>query len=204
MIENKTIRIGKELLILEKISYKVFRKINPRKKGKYLCYFSPGEGYYRIKRENSLPALKKQLNMFLEKRTVYSEDDFIKDISFLPVYIYNNLSFFEDESVPLELRAWQQSFRSYLESREVPTISFNLTLAPIKGWKKSGLTGRGLDFLYYWLLQIVRGKVKVKVCSADDCKRLYIESKGDQKYCSEQCLQRSLKRRKKILKNKIP
>ncbi|MBA7490839.1 hypothetical protein ES702_01382 [subsurface metagenome] len=204
MIENKTIRIGSESLILEKISHKVFRKINPRKKGKYLCYFSPGEGYYRIKRENSLPALKKQLNTFLEKRTVYSEDDFIKDISFLPVYIYNNLLFFEDKSIPFELRTWQHFFRSYLESREIPTISFNLILAPIKGWKKSGLTGKGLDFLYYWLLQVVRGKVKVKVCSADDCKRLYIESKGDQKYCSEQCLQRSLKRRKKSEKNKIP
>lgn len=48
MIENKTIRIGNELLILEKISYKVFRKINPRKKGKYLCYFSPGEGQLMI------------------------------------------------------------------------------------------------------------------------------------------------------------
>ncbi|GAI01093.1 unnamed protein product, partial [marine sediment metagenome] len=33
MVENKTIRIGSELLVLEKVSYKVFRKINPRKNG---------------------------------------------------------------------------------------------------------------------------------------------------------------------------
>ena len=203
MVENKKVRIGSESLILERVSYKVFRKINPRKNGKYLCYFSPGEGYFKFKRENSLPALKKQLEIFLEKRTVYSEDDFIKDISFLPVYFYNNLSFFEDKNIPFELRAWQHFFRTYLESREIPAISFNLTLAPIKGWEKSGLIGKGLDFLYYWLLQVVRGKVKVKVCSADDCKRLYIESKGDQKYCSEQCLQRSLKRRKKSRKKEI-
>jgi len=204
MIENKVIRIGSESLTLERVSYKVFRKINPRKKGKYLCYFSPGEGYFKFKRENSLPALKKQLNMFLEKRTVYSEDDFIKDISFIPVYLYNNLLLFEDENIPLDIKTWQLFFRSYLETREIPTISFNLTLGPIKGQKKSGLIGKGLDFLYYWLLQVIQGKVKVKVCSADDCKRLYIESKGDQKYCSEQCLQRSLKRRKKSEKKKIP
>jgi len=204
MIENKVIRIGSESLTLERVSYKVFRKINPRKKGKYLCYFSPGEGYFKFKRENSLPALKKQLNMFLEKRTVYSEDDFIKDISFIPVYLYNNLLLFEDENIPLDIKTWQLFFRSYLETREIPTISFNLTLGPIKGQKKSGLIGKGLDFLYYWLLQVIQGKVKVKVCSADDCKRLYIESKGDQKYCSEQCLQRSLKRRKKSRKNKFP
>ena len=200
MIENKTVRIGSESLMLEKVSYKVFRKINPRKKSKYLCYFSPGEGYFKFKRENSLHALKKQLDMFLEERTVYSEDDFIKDISFLPVYFYNNLSFFEDESISSGLRTWQHFFRSYLESSEIPTISFNLTLAFIKDWEKSSLTGRGLDFLYYWLFQVIKDKVKVRVCSADDCKRLYIESKGDQKYCSDQCLQRSLKRREKSKK----
>ena len=203
MIENKTIRIGSELLALEKVSYKVFRKINPRKNGIYLCYFSPGEGYFKFKRKNSLPALKKQLDMFLEERTVYSESDFIKDISFLPVYFYNNLLLFEDKSTPPDIKTWQLFFRSYLESKEIPTISFNLTLGPVKGWKKPGLIGQGLDFLYYWFSQVMQDKVKVKVCSADDCERLYIESKGDQKYCSEQCLQRSLKRRKKSRKKEI-
>jgi len=200
MTENKTIRIGSELLVLEKVSYKVFRKINPRKNGKYLCYFSPGEGYFKFKRKNSLLALKKQLDMFLEERTVYSENDFVKDISFLPIYFYNNLLLLEDKSTPPDIKAWQLFFRTYLESGETHAISFNLKLALIKGWEKSSLIGKGLDFLYYWLLQVVRGKVKVKVCFADDCKRLYIESKGDQKYCSEQCMQRSLKRRKKIPK----
>jgi len=42
---NKTIRIGSESLILKRVSYKGFRKGNPRKKGKYLFYLSPGEGY---------------------------------------------------------------------------------------------------------------------------------------------------------------
>ena len=202
MIENKTIRIGNGSLILERVSYKVFRKINPRKNGKYLCYFSPGEGYYRIKRENSLPALKKQLDMFLEKHTVYSEDNFIKDISFLPVYIYNNLLFFEDKSTPFELRIWQHFFSSYLESREIPTISFNLTLAPIKGWKKPGLTGRGLDFLYYWFFQVIQGKVKVKICSADDCEKIYIQSRSDSEFCSEPCRQRRIRERRKAKKLK--
>jgi hypothetical protein len=45
MIENKTIRIGSEYLILKRASYKAFRKGNPRKKGKYLYYLSSGEGY---------------------------------------------------------------------------------------------------------------------------------------------------------------
>lgn len=196
MIENKTIRIGNESLILKKVSWKVFRKINPRKIGKYLCYFSPGEGYYRFKRENSLPALKKQLKMFLEKRTAYLEDDFVKDISFLPIYIYNNLLFFNAKEIPHDLKIWQRTLRSYIEGKEIPVLTFLLTLGPIKGWKKPGLTGRGLDFLNYWLLKVIQHKVKVRICSAPDCERLYIESKGDQKYCSDQCLQRSLRRKK--------
>lgn len=197
MTENKVVRIGNESLILKKISYKVFRKINPRKKSKYLCYFSPGEGYFKFKRENSLPALKKQLKMFLEKNTVYLENDFVNDISFIPVYFYNNLLLFKDKSIPPDIKTWQLFFRTYLESGEIHTISFNLILGPVKGQKKNGLIGKGLDLLYYWFLQVILGKVKVKICSAEDCERIYIESKGDQKYCSEQCLQRSLKRRKR-------
>lgn len=203
MIENKTIRIGNGSLILERVSYKIFRKINPRKNGKYLCYFSPGEGYYRIKRENSLLALKKQLDIFLEKKTAYLEDDFVKDISFLPIYFYNNLLFFNAKDIPHDLKIWQNTLKLYIEGKEIPGFSFLLMLSPVKGWKKPGLTGRGLDFLYYWLLKVIQHKVKVKVCSADDCERLYIESKGDQKYCSEQCLQRSMKRRKKSRKKEI-
>jgi hypothetical protein len=33
---NKTIRIGSESLILKRVSYKGFRKGNPRKKGKHI------------------------------------------------------------------------------------------------------------------------------------------------------------------------
>ena len=202
MIKNKTIRIGRELLALEKVSYKVFRKINPRKKGEYLCYFSPGEGYFKFKRENSLPALKKQLKMFLEKNTVYLENDFVNDISFIPVYFYNNLLLFDDESIPSDLKIWQSDLRSYIEREEIPDFPFNLILGPVKGWKKPGLIGKGLDFLYYWLLQVIRGKVKVKVCSADDCEKIYIQSRSDSEFCSEPCRQRRIRERRKAKKSK--
>lgn len=202
MIENKTIRIGSESLILERVSYKVFRKINPRKKDKHLCYFSPGEGYFKFKRENSLPALKKQLDMFLEGKTVYSESDFIKDISFLPVYIYNNLSFFEDKSIPSDLKIWQSDLKSYIEREEISDFPFNLILGPVKGWKKPGLIGKGLDFLYYWFFQVIQGKVKVKICSADDCEKIYIQSRSDSEFCSEPCRQRRIRERRKAKKLK--
>ena len=202
MIENKTIRIGSELLVLEKVSYKVFRKINPRKNGKYLCYFSPGEGYFKFKRKDSLPALKKQLDMFLEERTVYSEDDFVEDISFLPIYFYNNLLFFDAKDIPHDLKIWQNTLKLYIEGKEIHSLAFLLMLGTIKGWKNPGLTGRGLDFLNYWLLKVIQHKVKVKVCSADDCEKIYIQSRSDSEFCSESCRQRRIRERRKAKKSK--
>ncbi|MBA7534079.1 hypothetical protein ES705_26325 [subsurface metagenome] len=187
---------------MEKVSYKVFRKINPRKNGKYLCYFSPGEGYFKFKRKDSLPALKKQLDMFLEERTVYSEDDFVEDISFLPIYFYNNLLFFDAKDIPHDLKIWQNTLKLYIEGKEIHSLAFLLMLGPIKGWKNPGLTGRGLDFLNYWLLKVIQHKVKVKVCSADDCEKIYIQSRSDSEFCSESCRQRRIRERRKAKKSK--
>lgn len=201
------LRVGKEYLPMEKISYKEFRKINPRKKGKYLCYFSPGEGYFRIKRENSLPALKKQMEMFLSRKITYSEVNFLKQIRFIGAYFYNNLLMFEEKDVPRELKKWRLTLRNFLTGKKLPTLpSYNLEhkITDFRGKRQNILIGSGLNFLYYWLGFVLEGEIGLKLCQAEGCERVYIQSKGDQKYCSEQCRQRSFqtkkRKREKILK----
>lgn len=196
------LRVGGGFLPMEKISYKIFRTINPRKEGKYLAYFSPGEGYFRIKRENSLPALRKQLQIFLDQKITFSDTDFLKQIKFIGAYFYNNLLLFEEKNIPPDLKTWRLALRKFLTGKEIPLLpAFNLEhkIANFRGKRQNILTGSGLNFLYFWLGKVLEGEVKIRLCQTPGCERAYIESKGDQKFCSEQCRQKlfRIKRREK-------
>jgi len=118
------LQIGGKYLPMERISYKIFRSINPRKEGKYLAYFCPGkgEGYYRIKRENSLPALRKQMRMFLDQKMTFSDNDFLKQIKFIGAYFYNNLLLFEERDILIDLKTWRLALRNFLTGKEIPLL----------------------------------------------------------------------------------
>lgn len=201
------LRIGGQYLPMERISYKIFRSINPRKKGEYLAYFAPGEGYYRIRRENSLPALRKQMGMFLDQKMTFSDTDFLKQIKFIGAYFYNNLLLFEEKDILPDLRTWRSILRNFLKGQKIysfPNFNLKHKIGNFRGKRQNILIGSGKDFLYYWLGKVLEGEVKIKICQADSCERVYIESKGDQKYCSEQCRQKFFKakrrRKEEILK----
>lgn len=201
------LRIGGKFLPMERISYKIFRSINPRKEGKYLAYFCPGEGYYRIRRENSLPALKKQMKIFLDQKMTFSDTDFLKQIKFIGAYFYNNLLLFEEKDIPLSLKTWRLALRNFLTGEEIPILpayTLKNRTTNFRGKRQNILTGNGKNFLYYWLGKVLEGEVKIRLCQADGCERAYIESKGDQKYCSEQCrhkfFEAKKRKREKILK----
>lgn len=200
------LRVGGKYLTMEPISYQEFRSINPRKEGKYLAYFCPGEGYYRIRRENSLPALRKQMRIFLDQKMTFSDANFLKQIKFIGAYFYNNLLLFEEKDIPLDLKNWRLALRNFLTGKEIPILpSYNLEnkITDFNGKRQNILIGSGLNFLYYWLGFVLEEVVKLRLCQADGCERVYIESKGDQKYCSEQCRQKFFqdkkRKREKIL-----
>lgn len=185
--DSITLIIGGRPMFLEKINYKTFRSID-HKKGKYLCYFSPGIGYFRLKKTTAYGALKKQIYNFFEHRIILKEEGFEKAFSFTPVYIYNSILNLKKEDVIKPLAIWKMAVDLILEQRPIKLLG-NLDYEVTSKDRRLGtrIRGSGKAFLYLWLRSVIGEKVKLRRCQSPDCDRVFIPAKNDQKFCSEQC-----------------
>lgn len=185
--DSLTLTIGGKPMFLEKIDYKTFRSIN-HKKGKYLCYYSPGMGYFRIKKTMARNALKKQIHTFFEQRMILKEEGFEKTFSFTPAYVYNSILNLKDEDIIRPLAIWKVAVDLILEKKPIKLLG-DLNYEIVSKDKKLGtrIKGTGKAFLYLWLRSVIANRVKLRRCQAPGCDRVFIPSKNDQKFCSERC-----------------
>jgi len=204
MEEGILIKIGGELVKMEKVSYRVFRRINPKLNSKWLCYFD-GRNYYRFPKETSLDKILEQAKLFLDQEMVYPANDFTKKFGFLGIYIYNNLLFFDDKDLPEILKVFRNSLKIYMKEDKIPFLLPNYNIEYKKenwqGKRRVMLTGKGKDFLSYWLMQVFQDTVKVLNCEAPDCQRIFIPTRKSsltaQRFCSESCRGKTYNERKK-------
>jgi len=56
-----------------------------------------------------------------------------------------------------------------------------------------------VNLLVKWIFYVWAGKIEVKMCKARDCYRIFIPSRKDQEYCSQACIMREYRKRKKAL-----
>lgn len=205
--ESLTLIIGGKPMFLEPIDYKTFRSID-HKKGEYLCYFSPGKGYFRLKKTTAYGALKKQIYNFFEYHIVLREDGFEKAFSFTPVYIYNSILNLKNKDIIKPLAIWKMAVDLILENKPIKLLG-NLNYEIVSKNKKLGtrIRGTGKAFLYLWLRSVIANRVKLRRCRAQNCDRVFIPSMKSQVYCSDNCRfafyyrKKRDKRKKALLRN---
>ena len=201
------VKLGGELVKMEKISCQIARRIIPRKNSKWLSYFD-GKNFFRFPKENNLEKILKQAKLFLEQELTYSANNFLPEFGFLGIYIYNNTLFFEERELPEMLKIFKNALRTYtIEDKIIALPDWNIKFkrGEIKGERKNILIGSGKDFLLFWLGEVFEGKVKLLECERNQCQKIFIPaSKGNGKnisrFCSEICRNTTYREKHKKLK----
>ncbi|MBA7482827.1 hypothetical protein ES707_18326 [subsurface metagenome] len=208
--DQEYLTIGGEKVPLEKITFKEWRSINPLK-GKWIGYWWPGIGYYKISRGTTEGAREKQIRLILNDDAFRStQRTFPARFTFIALYVYNELlrSKAERQLDPLE-KTWIQAIdhatKKKLTKEELlrieqvpPHLKFQQKKDKIEPW----IQGKVKELFWLWLSHLYSGDVVLKECVAGDCKRLFRPSRSDQRSCSDQCkartLERGYRRKKKL------
>lgn len=204
MKEEKILMVGGEKILLQKITFREWRGLNP-KKSKYTGYYSPdyprGQ-YYKFPKRENLSLILKQIELYCSQEFTFETESFIRKISFIPCYIFNNLSLFKDEEIPKGILTWRNNLKNILEKKDPSILNFPVNqLEHIFITKKleriGALQGKGIAFLHYWNLEIIAGRAKVGICSLSGCDRIFSQSRKDQRFCCEAHRAKSLNLRNK-------
>lgn len=203
MREGLIIELGGEMVKMEQVGYRVFRRINPNSNNKWLCYFD-GRNYYRFPKETNLNKILEQAKLFLNQEMTFTADNFNREFGFLGIYIYNNSLYFQDIELPEILRIFKNAIKIYTEGEKIPILpDFNIEYKKddFRGKRRNIIVGKGRDFLFYWLIQIIEGKVKIRECEAPQCQKIFIPTRKSsstaQRFCSESCRGKTYNERKK-------
>ncbi len=186
--------IGGEKIIMEKITYKEFRKIHPYK-SKWLTFFAPGEGYFRFEKEGTLNARIRQISDLWNRDMQFREDRFIRGFSGLALYIYNQiLTWPEKKQKEIPFSQWKRAInraldngmtefeRHKIEKTNIEKTFRNEGRKIISYWKS-----KTENLLYVWLSYVVKGDITLQRCNAPDCDRIFIPSQKDNIWCTERC-----------------
>ena len=188
--------------MLKPISYRVFRRLHLAKNSRYLCYYD-GQRYYKFKKENALPAIRRQIIIYCKQELTIPQETFIRKMGFLPVYLYNNILLLDD--IPEEIKAWFLALKSFLNNEKDIKLPVSLALKHIlidrvgisKKGREIALVGKGAAMLDCWLFKVIEGKIQVRICEEQTCERIFINSRSDQRFCSDIHRRKSLIRRNK-------
>lgn len=198
--------VGGIRLKMKKISFKEFRRMHPLR-GKYVSFWMPGSGYWKVSRGRSKEARANQIKMILRDSFNVTKRTFLGRFTMIGLYVYNELLRAKDEGAfdPLE-KSWLNAIDRLLSHRltdeelhRIIESSSHFTLEPKKGEKISMIKGKVYDLFWFWLFYVYTGRVKIKRCAAEDCERIFSPSrsgngKTSQIYCSDVCRSRIAQR----------
>ena len=199
MKEEKILKVGGVDLMPIISNYEEFRRTNLVRNNKYLIYYD-GKNYWKIDKKIGLPAIKKQIERFITGVNTFRENNFKIGISFIPVLFRNSLVEFKE--IPDKIKIWFTALETFLktgEIRELPAYFLEHKFINQGSQKIAILEGSGLSFLYDWLNRVYAGEIKIRVCEAEFCNRLFIPSRPEQRFCSESCREKTY--RKHYIKN---
>ena len=203
--DQEYLTIGGEKVPLEKITFKEWRSINPLK-GKWIGYWWPGIGYYKISRGTTKGAREKQIRDVLNDDTFRStQRTFLGRFSFIALYVYNELLRSKEERQldPSE-KTWIQAIDHAMEdkltkneSSQIEQVPLHLEFQQKKDKIEPWIQGKVKELFWLWLSYVYSGDVVLRECAAGDCPRLFRPSRSDQKWCSDQCRTQMVQRRKR-------
>lgn len=187
---------------LKRITFKEFQKIHPTK-GKWIVYWKPGEAYYKFPLRGTEEARRKQIEKLFDKDLKIRQDRFLKDFSWVALYVYNSMLLWEKKPI-LPLGQWKKAVDNVLqrtprkwELERMARITTQFSLG-MRGQKvERRLEGKVSGFLWQWLFSIWRGELEVRRCKDKKCDRLLLPSRADNVYCSHQHRVRTNERRSK-------
>ena len=144
---------------------------------------------------------EKQISGFLDKILKIREKSFIKDFGWIPITLYNEATQSKNEARKPFLVKWMATVDRFLKGEPIKQIEpsqIKFTVERTGGKFQSVIEAKVADFLWYWLWNVIKGGLIVRICEAGDCPRIFTPTaRLDQTFCSNRCRQRIVMRRRK-------
>ena len=141
---------------------------------------------------------KEQVKKILDKTIKVREKSFIKDFSWIPISLYNEIQLRNEAREPF-LTKWMATVDRFLKGEPIMRIEpsqIKFTVERIGGKFQSVTKAKVADLLYLWLWHVIKGDLIVRTCEAEDCFRIFTPTaRLDQTFCSNRCRMRIVMRR---------
>ena len=142
---------------------------------------------------------KEQVNKILDKTIKVKEKSFIKDFSWTPISLYNEARQLRNEVKGLFLTKWMATLDRFLKGepiKQIESSKMKFTINRVKDKFQSVIEAKVADLLWFWLWNVIKGDLIVRICEAGDCSRVFTPTaRLDQTFCSNRCRQRIVMRR---------
>ncbi len=142
---------------------------------------------------------REQVSKVLDKTIRVKEKSFIKDFSWTPISLYNEAMRLGNEARGPFLVKWMATLGRFLEGEPINRIELSqmkFTVERIGEKFQSVIEAKVSDLLWFWLWNVIKGDLIVRVCEAGDCPRIFTPTaRLDQTFCSNRCRMRITMRR---------
>jgi len=141
---------------------------------------------------------KEQVKKILDKTIKVREKSFIKDFSWIPISLYNEIQLRNEAREPF-LTKWMATVDRFLKGEPIMRIESSkvkFTIKRVKDKFESIIEAKVADLLWLWLWHVIKGDLIVRTCEAEDCFRIFTPTaRLDQTFCSNRCRMRIVMRR---------
>jgi len=142
---------------------------------------------------------KEQITRLLDKTIKIREKSFIKEFGWIPISLYNEAMRLRNEAREPFLTKWMATVDRFVEGELINRIEpsqMKFTVERIGGKFQSVIQAKVADLLWFWLWNVIKGDLIVRVCEAEDCPSIFTPtSRKDQTFCSNRCRMRIVMRR---------
>lgn len=142
---------------------------------------------------------KEQVNKILDKTLRIREKFFLKDFSWIPISFYNETTQLGNEAREPFLAKWMATVDRFLEEEPIDRIEPSQILFTVERIGKkyhSVIEAKVAGLLWFWLWNVIKGDLIVRICEAGDCPRIFTPTaRLDQTFCSNRCRMRITMRR---------
>ncbi|NVM23842.1 MAG: hypothetical protein HWN68_18940 [Desulfobacterales bacterium] len=142
---------------------------------------------------------KKQIIKLLDRTLKIREKSFIKDFSWAPISLYNEVIRLRNEVKEPFLSKWMATLDRFLKGKPVDRIESSEVKFIVERTEdkfESVIEAKVSDLLWLWLWHLIKGDLIVRFCEAEDCPRIFTPAgRKDQTFCSNRCRMRIVMRR---------